>query len=101
MIPLTRCVRFNQDMAELSRQFLQRDTFTSVDLMSTVTCVNVITGQPTYYQMFLNALSNVVAGDIDVMAIAEMNMAFDDSIAKHEKVRTCGFSTDAIPVSIS
>mmetsp|Transcript_12771 Transcript_12771/g.21048 ORF Transcript_12771/g.21048 Transcript_12771/m.21048 type:complete len:96 (+) Transcript_12771:346-633(+) len=95
-------------MAELSRQFLQRDSSNSidpllfsVDPMSKVTCVNVITGQPTYYQMFLNALSNVVTGDIDVMAIAEMNMAFDDSIAKHEKVRTCGFSTDAIPVSIS
>ena len=104
------CVHFNQDMAELSRQFLQRDSATSssvdpllfsVDPMSKVTCVNVITGQPTYYQMFQNALSNVVTGDIVVMANADM--AFDDSIAKARKLKedvlvvlgTRGFSTDA------
>ena len=69
------CVHFNQDiMVELSRQFLQSDSSNSVDSllfsqdpMSKVTCVNVITGQPTYYQMFLNALSNVVTGDIVVI----------------------------------
>mmetsp|Transcript_16791 Transcript_16791/g.27590 ORF Transcript_16791/g.27590 Transcript_16791/m.27590 type:complete len:414 (-) Transcript_16791:1363-2604(-) len=106
------CVHFNQDMAELSRQFLQRDSSNSidpllfsVDPMSKVTCVNVITGQPTYYQMFLNALSNVVTGDIVVMANADM--AFDDSIAKARKLKedvllvlgTRGFSTNAIPAS--
>jgi hypothetical protein len=98
------CVQFNQDMAELSRQFWDPLLF-SVDPMSKVTCVNVITGQPTYYQMFLNAVSNVVIGDIVVMANADM--AFDDSIAKARKLKedvllllgTRGFSTDAIPPS--
>lgn len=98
------CVHFNQDMAELSRQFWDPLLF-SVDPMSKVTCVNVITGQPTYYQMFLNAVSNVVIGDIVVMANADM--AFDDSIAKARKLKedvllvlgTRGFATDAIPPS--
>ena len=104
------CVHFNQDMVELSRQFLQSDSSNSVDPllfsedpMSKVTCVNVITGQPTYYQMFLNALSNVVTGDIVVMANADM--VFDDSLAKARKLKedvllvlgSKGFSKDAVP----
>ena len=99
------CVHFNQDMAELSRQFLQSDSSNriefSVDPMSKVTCVNVITGQPTYYQMFQNAVSNVVTGDIIVMANADM--AFDVTIAKARKLKedvllvlgTRGFSLNA------
>ena len=104
---------FNKDMAEFSRQFLQRDSSTSVDPllfsvdpMSKVTCVNVITGQPTCYQMLLNLLSSVFTGDIVVLANAEMNIAFGDSIAKARKLKedvllvlsTRGFSTDAISV---
>jgi len=104
------CVHFNQDMAELSRQFLQKrdsdaEQHNGVDPMSKVACVNVITGQPTYHQMFLNALSNVVTGDIVVMANADM--AFDDSIAKARKLKedvlvvlgTRGFSTKTTPAS--
>mmetsp|Transcript_30884 Transcript_30884/g.46052 ORF Transcript_30884/g.46052 Transcript_30884/m.46052 type:complete len:399 (+) Transcript_30884:102-1298(+) len=101
------CVHFHQDMAEINRQFLQRSASsnTRVDPMSKVTCVNVITGQPTYHQMFFNALSNVVTGDIVIMANADM--AFDDSISKARKLKedvllvlgTRGFSMDAIPVS--
>mmetsp|Transcript_20045 Transcript_20045/g.40193 ORF Transcript_20045/g.40193 Transcript_20045/m.40193 type:complete len:409 (+) Transcript_20045:52-1278(+) len=102
------CVHFHQDMAEINRQFLQRSASSNthgVDPMSKVTCVNVITGQPTYHQMFLNALSNVVTGDIVIMANADM--AFDDSISKARKLKedvllvlgTRGFSMDATPAS--
>eukprot|EP00984_Skeletonema_dohrnii_P015371 scaffold6625_cov117-Skeletonema_dohrnii-CCMP3373.AAC.8 len=102
------CVHFYQDMAEINRQFLQRSASSNthgVDPMSKVTCVNVITGQPTYHQMFLNALSNVVTGDIVIMANADM--AFDDSISKARKLKedvllvlgTRGFSMDATPAS--
>jgi hypothetical protein len=54
-----------------------------VDPMSKVACVNVFNGQPTYHQMFLNALSDVVTGDIkeDVLLV----------------LGTRGFSTDATP----
>eukprot|EP00984_Skeletonema_dohrnii_P030205 scaffold21519_cov169-Skeletonema_dohrnii-CCMP3373.AAC.1 len=81
------CVHFYQDMAEINHQFLHTSSTNThgVDPMSKVTCVNVITGQPTYHQMFLNALSNVVTGDIVIMANA--GMAFDDSIAKARKLK--------------
>eukprot|EP00985_Skeletonema_marinoi_P010630 scaffold4971_cov227-Skeletonema_marinoi.AAC.5 len=102
------CVHFYQDMAEINRQFLQRSASSNthgVDPMSKVTCINIITGQPTYHQMFLNALSNVVTGDIVIMANADM--AFDDSISKARKLKedvllvlgTRGFSMDATPAS--
>eukprot|EP00984_Skeletonema_dohrnii_P015372 scaffold6625_cov117-Skeletonema_dohrnii-CCMP3373.AAC.9 len=101
------CVHFHQDMAEINHQFLHTSSSTNthgVDPMSKVTCVNVITGQPTYHQMFLNALSNVVTGDIVIVANADM--AFDDSIAKARKLKenvllvlgTRGFSPDTMPI---
>ncbi len=105
------CVHFHQDMAELSRQYLQvtsstKHTHGVDDPMLKVKCVNVITGQPTYHQMFLNAISNVVDGDIVVMANADM--VFDDSMAKARKLKedvllvlaTWGFSSEVTPVSI-
>jgi hypothetical protein len=87
------CVHFHQDMAELSRQFLQMSSSSTEnthhgvidDPMFKVTCVNVITGQPTYHQMFLNAISDVVTGDIVIMANADM--VFDDTIAKARKLK--------------
>ncbi len=101
------CVHFHQDMAELSRQFLQMSSSTenTHDPMFKVTCVNVITGQPTYHQMFLNAISDVVTGDIVIMANADM--VFDDTMAKARKLKedvllvlgTRGFSADATPIS--
>ena len=101
------CVHFHQDMAEINHQFLHTSPSTNthaVDPMSKVTCVNVITGQPTYHQMFLNALSDVVTGDIVIMANADM--AFDDSISKARSLKedvllvlgTRGFSPDAMPI---
>jgi hypothetical protein len=48
-------------------------------LTAKVTCVNVMTGQPTYYQMFTNALSEEVIGDVVVLANADM--AFDDTMS--------------------
>mmetsp|Transcript_4686 Transcript_4686/g.6854 ORF Transcript_4686/g.6854 Transcript_4686/m.6854 type:complete len:257 (+) Transcript_4686:414-1184(+) len=97
-------------MAEIRHRFLKQSGYAEkkhhngVDPMSKVACVNVVTGQPTYHQMFLNALSDVVTGDIVVMANADM--AFDDSLAKAKKLKedvlgvlgTRGFSKD-IPAS--
>lgn len=48
-------------------------------LQSKVTCVDVYSGQPTYYQMFQNAISDHVTGDVIVLANADM--AFDDTIS--------------------
>eukprot|EP00985_Skeletonema_marinoi_P010629 scaffold4971_cov227-Skeletonema_marinoi.AAC.4 len=101
------CVHFHQDMAEINRQFLHTSSSTNthgVDPMSKVTCVNVITGQPTYHQMFLNALSNVVTGDIVIVANADM--AFDESITKARRLKedvllvlgTRGFSPNVMPI---
>jgi len=73
-------------------------------LQSKVTCVDVYSGQPTYYQMFQNAISDYVVGDVVVLANADM--AFDDtiSLARHLNpevlvvLGTRGFS-DKMPLS--
>jgi len=80
------CYHFLKGMKELSHT-LDITSFptTSVnhaDLLSRidkVTCIGSTTGQPNYYQMFKNAVSNHVTGDIVVMANADQ--AFDDTIA--------------------
>lgn len=107
------CSHFHRDMKETRHRFLKiiargglsevNAHHNGVDPMSKVECVNVFNGQPTYHQMFLNALSDVVTGDIVVMANADM--VFDNSIAKAKKLKedvllvlgTRGFSTDATP----
>jgi hypothetical protein len=74
-------------------------------LQSKVTCVDVYSGQPTYYQMFQNAISDYVVGDVVVLANADM--AFDDtiSLARHLNpevlvvLGTRGF-TDRIPQNV-
>lgn len=68
-------------------------------------CVDVQTGQPTYYQLFQNALSDVVTGDVVVMSNADI--AFDEtiSLARHMNpevltvLGTSGFS-NAFPRNV-
>lgn len=100
------CLDFYQAMSDLSRQVFSMTTEESNELLSAkVSCVDVQTGQPTYYQMFRNALSDVVTGDIVVLANADM--AFDDSMslarALHPEVlavlATRGFS-NKMPANI-
>jgi hypothetical protein len=114
------CVHFNQDMEELGRRFLEKRSSSHTNnnsnnnnpnsigvdsIMSKVTCVNITTGQPTYHQMFLNTLSDVVTGDIVILANADM--AFDDTISKARTLKedvlvvlgTRGFSRDDMPIS--
>lgn len=84
------CDLFLRGMKELSRT-LDISSFptTSVnhdDLHSKVTCVGSPYGQPTYYQMFQNAVSDYVTGDIVVMANADQ--AFDDTMALARHLNT-------------
>ena len=100
------CDLFLRGMKELSRT-LNISSFptTSVnhdDLHSKVTCVGSPHGQPTYYQMFKNAVSDYVTGDIVVMANADQ--AFDDTMALARHLNpevllnlgTRGYSADKI-----
>jgi len=47
--------------------------------LSKLRCVNVYSGQPTFYEMFMNAQSDVVDGDVIVLASADQ--AFDPTIS--------------------
>jgi len=74
------CLDFRQAMSDLSRQVLSMTAEESNDLLNNkLKCVDVQTGQPSYYQMFSNALSDEVIGD--VVVIANADMAFDDSMS--------------------
>lgn len=75
------CLDFYQAMSELSRQVffgMTAEEETNKLLTAKVNCVDVQT-EPSYYDMFSNALSDVVTGDIIVLANADM--AFDDSMS--------------------
>ena len=76
------CPLFLDGLVKLSRN-LGTTSFNDNDLYSKVTCVGSTDGQPNYYQMFQNAVSDHVAGDVVVMANADM--VFDDtaSLARH------------------
>ena len=74
------CVDFHQAMSDLNRQVFSMTPEESNELLAIkVKCVDVQTGQPTYYQMFSNAVSDVVTGDVVVLANADM--AFDDTMS--------------------
>jgi hypothetical protein len=74
------CSNFYQDMADLSREVFHMSVEEANGVLTAkVTCVNVMTGQPTYYQMFTNALSEEVIGGVVVLANADM--AFDDTVS--------------------
>ena len=71
--------------------------------LSKLTCVDVTGEQPTYYQMFQNALSDYVTGD--VVVLADEDQAFDHtiSLARHLNpevlavLGTRGFSKKKVP----
>eukprot|EP00984_Skeletonema_dohrnii_P021966 scaffold11082_cov74-Skeletonema_dohrnii-CCMP3373.AAC.3 len=74
------CLDFRQAMSDLSRQVLSMTVDESNELLANkVKCVDVQTGQSSYYQMFSNALSDEVIGDVVVLANADI--AFDDSMS--------------------
>mmetsp|Transcript_2833 Transcript_2833/g.4340 ORF Transcript_2833/g.4340 Transcript_2833/m.4340 type:complete len:380 (+) Transcript_2833:126-1265(+) len=81
------CPLFLEGMVELSRTLgITSFPTTSIhhaDLYSKVTCVGSPDGQPNYYQMFKNAVSDYVTGDIVVLANADQ--AFDNTMvhARH------------------
>ena len=78
------CEHFLIGMKELSRKLdIESFPVNHDDLHSKVTCVGSPDGQPNYYQMFQNAVSDHVTGDIVVMANADQ--AFDDTmkLARH------------------
>ena len=74
----SNCVHFLGDMRDidvnLGLNVLEQD-----DSIAKVTCIDVEGSQPPYYSMFMNSLSDVVLGDVVVMANADQ--AFDYSIA--------------------
>jgi hypothetical protein len=74
------CLDFRQAMSDLSRQVFSMTAGESNELLTNkLKCVDVQTGQPSYYQMFNNAMAEVVTGDVVVLANADM--AFDDSMS--------------------
>ena len=74
------CHHFRIKMKNLSlRLFRMTEDEADKFLRSKLTCVDVYSGQPTYYQMFKNAVSDYVTGDIVVMANADQ--AFDETMA--------------------
>jgi hypothetical protein len=99
------CDQFYQDMMTLTHQVFQMSIASANEILKKLTCVNVFTGQPTYYQMFTNTLSEIVTGDIVILANADM--VFDDTMSLvrglHPEVLvvlgTSGFS-NSIPVTI-
>ena len=98
------CGHFLNGMRELSGN-LGVVSVNQLDPFSRVTCVDVNTGQPTYYQMFKNAVSDHVSGDIVVLANADM--AFDDTMSLARRLDpevlvvlgTRGF-TDRMPLNV-
>ena len=75
------CLDFYQAMSELSRQVffgMAAEEESNKLLTAKVNCVDVQT-EPSYYDMFSNALSDVVTGDIIVLANADT--AFDESMS--------------------
>ena len=74
------CHHFRIKMKNLSlRLFSMTEDEADKFLWSKLTCVDVYSGQPTYYQMFKNAVSDYVTGDIVVMANADQ--VFDETMA--------------------
>ena len=100
------CVDFHQRILDLSHEFLGTSKSRANELLAKkLQCVDVQTGQPTYYEMFQNALSDVVTGDVVVMSNGDI--AFDDtvSLARHMNpevlmvLGTSGFS-NAMPHNV-
>jgi len=98
------CVYFHQEMSDLYGKVFSMAAEESKELLDIkLTCVDVQTGQPTYYQMFHNALSDVVTGDVVVLANADMAFDYTISLARHLNpevlvtLETRGFSDKISP----
>lgn len=77
------CSHFLQEMRYLQASLLNTTTIAKKnhdDPLSNVNCVDVTGGQPTYYQMFNYTITEVVTGDVVVLANADH--AFDGTISK-------------------
>ena len=84
----SNCVHFILEMRELNIKYITTtSTSSSVlmkeetqeDVLSKLTCIDVHTGQPTYYDMFQNTLHKDVLGDVIILANADQ--VFDDTIS--------------------
>lgn len=73
----SNCIHFLEDMRNL-HLITGLYLLTHDDIFAKVTCVDVSGSQPPYYQMFVNAVSDFVLGDVVVMANADQ--AFDYSV---------------------
>ena len=98
------CFDFHQQMSDLNRQVFSTTAEESNALLANkVKCVDVQTGQPSYYQMFNYALSDVVTGDVVVLANADM--AYDETMSLARSLNpevllalgTRGFSSKMTP----
>lgn len=84
----SNCVHFILEMRELNIKYMTATTTSSVlmteeeaqeDVLSKLTCIDVHTGQPTYYDMFQNTLHKDVLGEVIILANADQ--VFDDTIS--------------------
>ena len=98
----SNCIHFIQDMRDLDVN-MGLNELEDHDSIAKVTCVNVEGDQPPYYQMFMNAVSDHVLGDVVVMSNADQ--AFDYSVAAAHNLNpdvlavlsTRGFSANSMP----
>lgn len=74
----SNCIHFLQDMRDLDASMGLHVLYQD-DSIAKVNCIDVNGKQPSYYQMFTNAVSDAVIGDVVVMANADQ--AFDYSMA--------------------
>lgn len=95
----SNCMHFLQDMRDLDVS-MGLNVLEQEDSIAKVTCVGVHGSQPPYYQMFMNAVSDIISGDVVIMANADQ--AFDYTISAAGNLNpdvlavlaTRGFSND-------
>jgi hypothetical protein len=88
----SNCIHFILEMRELNIKYMSTTTTsttssvlmkeqeeTQEDVLSKLTCIDVHTGQPTYYDMFQNTLHKDVLGDVIILANADQ--VFDNTIS--------------------
>ena len=74
------CRDFRKDMIDLSQKIfgMAEEDYNEL-LAHKLYCVDVKTGEPTFHQMFQNALSDVVTGDVVVLSTGDM--VFDETLS--------------------
>ena len=84
----SNCIHFILEMRELNIKYMSTVKTSSVlmkeeeaqeDVLSKLTCIDVHTGQPTYYDMFQNTLHKDVLGEVIILANADQ--VFDTTIS--------------------